>query len=146
MVSETQLQSELQSAMRARDMSKVYVLRGLLTAIKNAKVEAQVAELGEADIVALVRKELNKRVESISYAEKAGRAETVAQNQAEKEILEAYLPPQLGPAELENTIRSLSAELQTTAIGPLMKALQERFAGRYDGKLASQLIRKLASG
>jgi uncharacterized protein YqeY len=145
LLTEAQLQRDLQDAMRARDMVKVYVLRGLITAIKNAKVEAQVAELPEADIVALVRKELNKRVESIGYAEKAGRAETVAQNQSEKELLEKYLPPQLGPEELEETIRSLSAELQTTAIGPLMKALQERVAGRYDGKLASQLIRKLAS-
>jgi uncharacterized protein YqeY len=108
-------------------------------------VEAQVAELPEADIVGLVRKELNKRLESIGYAEKAGRAETVAQNQHEKELLEAYLPPQLDPDQLEEAIRALSAELQTTAIGPLMKALQERHAGRYDGKLASQLIRKLQS-
>lgn len=144
MLTEARLQRDLQDAMRARDMSKVYVLRGLITAIKNAKVEARVTELPEADIVALVRKELNKRIESIGYAEKAGRTETVAQNQSEKEILEKYLPPQLGSDELEETIRSLSAELQTTAIGPLMKALQERFAGRYDGKLASQLIRKLA--
>ena len=58
----------------------------------------------------------------------------------------AYLPPQLDAAELENAIRALSGELNTTAIGPLMKALQERFAGRYDGKLASQLIRSLSSG
>ena len=145
MANEAQLQRDLQDAMRARDMLKVYVLRGIIAAIKNAKVEARVAELPEAEITALVRKELNKRVESITYAEKAGRAETVAQNQSEKELLEKYLPPQLGPAELEEAIRSLSAELQTTAIGPLMKALQERFAGRYDGKLASQLIRQLAS-
>jgi hypothetical protein len=145
MANEAQLQRDLQDAMRARDMLKVYVLRGIIAAIKNAKVEARVAELPEAEITALVRKELNKRVESITYAEKAGRAETVAQNQSEKELLEKYLPPQLDAAELEQAIRTLSAELQTTAIGPLMKALQERFAGRYDGKLASQLIRQLAS-
>lgn len=145
MITEAQLQDDLRDAMKARDMVRVYVLRGLITAIKNAKVEARVAELPEADIVALVRKELNKRIESIGYAEKAGRAETVAQNQSEKELLEKYLPPQLGPEELEEAIRTLSVELQTTSIGPLMKALQERFAGRYDGKLASQLIRKLTA-
>lgn len=146
MADEAQLQRDLQDAMRARNMVKVYVLRGLITAIKNAKVDAKVKELPETDIVALVRKELNKRTESISFAEKAGRSETVAQNQAEKELLEEYLPPQLTPAELEEAIRSLSAELGTTAIGPLMKALQERYAGRYDGKMASQLVRSLAAG
>lgn len=145
MASELQLQRELQDAMRARDMGKVYVLRGLIAAIKNAKVESGVAELPEADIATLVRKEVKKRIESIDYAEKAGRAETVAQNQSEKEFLETYLPAQLAPGELEEAIRSLSAELQTTAIGPLMKALQERFAGRYDGKVASQVIRGLST-
>jgi hypothetical protein len=145
MASEAQLQGELQDAMRARDMVKVYVLRGLIAAIKNAKVESRVAELREAEITALVRKELNKRIESIDYAEKAGRTETVAQNQTEKEFLETYLPAQLTPDELEEAIRSLASELQTTAIGPLMKALQERFAGRYDGKVASQLIRGLGA-
>jgi uncharacterized protein YqeY len=129
--------------MRARDMVKVYVLRGIIAAIKNAKVESRVAELPEADVTALVRKELNKRIESIGYAEKAGRDETVAQNRSEKELLETYLPPQLDEAQLEEAIRALSSELQSKEIGPLMKALQERFAGRYDGKLASQLIRNL---
>jgi uncharacterized protein YqeY len=124
-------------------MAKVYVLRGLLAAIKLAKVEAQVAELPAADITALVRKELNKRIESIGYAEKAGRDETLAQKRSEKERLGTYLTPQHDVAQLEEAIRSLYSALQSKEIGPLMKALQERFAGRYDGKLASQLIRNL---
>lgn len=143
MVSEQDLQRDLKEAMKARDMTRVYVLRGLLAAIKNAKVDKQVAELPEADLTALVRKELNKRLEAIGYAEKAARGETVAQNEAEKEVLEAYLPPQMDEAEIEKVVRGLAAELGTTQIGPLMAALRERHAGRFDGKLASQVIRKL---
>jgi len=145
MASEAELQRDLQAAMRAREMPKVYVLRGLLAVIKNLKVEKQVAELPEADLVGLVRKELNKRLETIGYAQKAGRAETVAQNEAEMVILEAYLPKQLGPEELEAVIHTLSAELGTTQIGPLMAALRQRYAGQFDGKLASELIKKLAA-
>lgn len=141
---EARLQRDLQDAMRARDRQRIDVLRGLITAIKNAKVERQVALLPEADIVALVRKELNKRTEIIGYAQQAGRAETVAQGEAEKAVLEAYLPRQLDAGELEATIRALAAALGTTQIGPLMAELRRRHAGQFDGKLASELIKKLA--
>ena len=63
---------------------------------------------------------------------------------AEKAILDAYLPSQMDAAQLEQAIRSLSQELGTTQIGPLMAALRQRHAGNYDGKLASELIKKLA--
>lgn len=141
---EARLQGDLQAAMRARDMPKVYVLRGILAAIKLVKVEKQVTELPEADIVGLVRKEVSKRIEALGYAEKAGRAEVVAQNQAEKAILDAYLPPQMDAAALAAEIERLSAELGTAQIGPLMAALRERHSGCFDGKLASELIKKLA--
>jgi uncharacterized protein YqeY len=143
MASEEGLQEELRAAMRAREMPKVYVIRGLLTAIKNLKVEKQVAALPEPEIVGLVRKELSKRVEAIGYAEKAGRSDTVAQNEAEKAILEVYLPAQLDAAALEAVIRNLAAELGTTQIGPLMAELRSRHAGQYDGKLASEIIKRL---
>jgi uncharacterized protein YqeY len=141
--SEADLQKDLQDAMRARDMGKVYVLRGVIAAIKNTKIDKQVKELPEAEVVALMRKEVSKRVEAIEFAEKAGRAETVEQNRAEKAILDAYLPSQMDAAQLEEAIRSLSAELGTTQIGPLMAALRQRYSGNYDGKLASELIKKL---
>lgn len=144
-VAEAQLQRDLQDAMRARDRQRIDVLRGLLAAIKNAKVERQLAELPEADILAIVRKELNKRTEIIGYARQAGRAETVAQGEAEQAILEAYLPKQLSAAELDAVVRSIAAELGTTQIGPLMAELRKRYAGQFDGKLASELVKKLGS-
>ena len=143
MPSEADLQKDLQNAMRARDMEKVYVLRGVIAAIKNAKIDKQVKDLPEAEVVALMRKEVSKRVEAIEFAEKAGRTETAEQNRAEKAILDAYLPQQMDAAQLEEAIRSLSEELGTTQIGPLMAALRQRYSGNYDGKLASELIKKL---
>jgi uncharacterized protein YqeY len=142
-VDEATLQSDLRDAMRARDMRRVYVLRGVIAAIKNLKVEKQVAELPEAELIAVLRKELSRRVEAIQYAEKAGRDDAVAQNQAEKAVLERYLPALLGEAQLEEIIRGLSAELGTAQIGPLMAELRKRHGGRYDGKLASEIIKKL---
>jgi hypothetical protein len=138
------IQRDLQNAMRTKDMERVYVLRGLVAAIKNMKIDKQVQRLPDADLTAIVRKEINKRVEAIGFAEKAGRAETAEQNRRERLILEEYLPAQLGRDELEQKIKELSAELGTTQIGPLMAELRKRYAGQFDGKLASELIKSLS--
>lgn len=143
MATEAQLQADLQAAMKARATEKVYILRGLITAIKNLKVDKQVREVPEADIALLVRKEINKRSEAAEFARKAGRQELVDQNERERGLLEAYLPQQLSASALEEVIRALAAELGTTQIGALMAKLRERHAGQFDGKLASELIRKL---
>ncbi|MDX2171180.1 MAG: GatB/YqeY domain-containing protein [Deltaproteobacteria bacterium] len=143
MPTEAALQRDLQDAMRARDRVRIDVLRGLITAVKNTKVDKQVPELPEAEIVALVRKEANKRVEIIDFARQANRAETVAQAETEKAILDAYLPAQMDAAQLEAAIRAIAAELGGTQIGPLMAELRKRHAGQFDGKLASELIKKL---
>lgn len=145
MVSEAQLQEELKTAMKAREMEKVYVLRGLVAAIKNAKVEKRAVEtLPEAEIAGLIRKEIGKRAEAADFARRAGREELATQNEREKAFLEAYLPQQMSAEALEAAVREISAELGTTQIGPIMAKLREKYSGQYDGKLASELIRKLA--
>jgi uncharacterized protein YqeY len=144
MATEAELQRDLSAAMKAREMERVYVLRGLLAAIKNVKVDKRVAELPEAEIAALIRKEANKRVEAAEFAERSGRVELVAQNRSEQAVLEAYLPAQMDAARLESVIRALAQELGGPAIGPIMAKLKERHPGQYDGKLASELARKLA--
>jgi len=143
MATEAQLQNDLQAAMKARAMEKVYILRGLITAIKNLKVEKQIGEVPESEIAVLVRKEISKRTEAAEFARKADRKDLIEQNESEKTILEAYVPQQLDENALEALIKALAAELGTTQIGPLMAKLRERHAGQFDGKLASELIRKL---
>jgi hypothetical protein len=142
---EADIQRDLTAAMKARSADERDVLRGLVTAIKNVKVEKMVAELGEAEIAQLVRKELNKRAETIKFARQGGRADLVAENERQQAVLERYLPKQLSPEDLEKIIQDLATELGTTAIGPLMAALKERHAGQFDGKLASEIIRKKGS-
>lgn len=145
MPSESQLQRDLQDAMRARDRLRIDVLRGVIAALKNTKVDRQVQELPEADIAAVLRKEANKRVEIADFARRGGRPEAVDQADAEKAILESYLPTQLDSAALAAAIRAIAATLGTTQIGPIMAELRSRHAGQFDGKLASELIRKLES-
>jgi hypothetical protein len=143
MVSEAQIQEDLKRAMKARDMDRVYVLRGLVAAIKNVKVEKRVETLPEAEISSLVRKEIAQRTEAAEFARKGNRADLAEKNDNEKTLLEGYLPQQMSPAVLEETIRRISTELGTTQIGPIMAKLKEDHAGLYDGKLASEIVRKL---
>lgn len=143
MPSEAELQTDLHAAMKARAMEKVYVLRDVITAIKNLKVEKMAASLSEADVAGLMRKEISKRAEAIEFARQANRADLIEKNESEKALLEAYLPQQLSAEALETIIKSISAALGTTQIGPIMATLRESHAGQFDGKLASELIRKL---
>ena len=144
MATETQLRDDLQRAMKARDMPTVYVLRGLVAAIANQRIEKGGAELAESDIVSLTRREAKQREEAEQYARDAGREDLVAQNQTERAILMRYLPAQLDDAELTNLVRSWLADgLQS--VGPIMARLKERHAGQYDGKRASEIVRALLS-
>jgi uncharacterized protein len=146
MASEADIQRDLTAAMKARATDELNVLRGLVTVIKNLKVEKMTQELADAEIVQLVRKEVNKRTEVITFAQKAGRAELVQENERQKAILERYLPRQLSAEQLEKVIAELAAELGSTSIGPLMAKLRERHAGEFDGQAASAIIRKLGAG
>ena len=145
-LSEAQLNADLTAAMKARDMPRVYVLRGLITAAKNLKVERRGAELGEADLVQLVRKEVRKREEASEFATKAGRTDVIEQNEAERRMLEAYAPALLDAAQLEAVVREIVASLPSAAMGPAMAALRERYAGRYDGKQASEIVKRVIAG
>jgi uncharacterized protein YqeY len=142
-ISEELLAEDLTRAMKAREMPRVYVLRGVLTAVKNLKVEKRGAPLGETDLVQIVRREIRKREEAEEFAAKAGRGELVEQNRSERAMLEAYVPAQLAPADLERAIREIAARPDARSIGAVMAALRERFAGRFDGRQASDIARRV---
>src|SRR2546428_6147429 len=142
-LTEGQLAEDLTRAMKARDMSRVYVLRGLLAAAKNLKVERRGGDLGEADLAQLVRREIRKREEAEEFAARAGRAELVAQNRSERAILEGYAPQSLDAAALERVIREIAATDGGGSIGAIMAALRARHPGQFDGRQASQLARRV---
>ena len=142
-MTEESLQGELRDAMRARDQRRIDILRGIIAVAKNLTVERRAQSLDESDLVAIVRKEAKKRNDIIEFATKGNRPEIAADAEAEKEILESFLPRQLSAEELVAVVRELSAELGSSEIGPIMAALRERYAGRFDGKEASAAVRAL---
>ena len=142
-ITEERLAEDLTRAMKARDMPRVYVLRGLLTAVKNLKVEKRGAALGETELVQVVRREIRQREEAEEFATKAGRDDLIAQNRGEREMLEAYAPAALEAGELERAIREIAADPGARSLGAVMTALRARFAARLDGRLASEIARRV---
>ena len=116
-LTESQLAADLTSAMKDRAMTRVYVLRGVLTAAKNLKVEKRGAALDEAELVQIVRREIRKREEAEEFAVKAGRDDVIAQSREERAILEVYVPAPMNAVELDRNplaadrvVRDLNAD------------------------------------
>lgn len=150
-LSEAGIQHGLREAMKERAERRVLVLRGLLAAIKNLKIErrgaggAADAELGEGDIAQIVRREIKQREEAIGYAEQGGRADVLEKNRFERDLLHELLPQAVDAVELVAAVRRHHAAGATT-IGALMGKLKEEYGSRLDGKTASVFVKEFLKG
>ena len=139
----TSLKHALKEAMKAKDKVQLDTLRALLTAIQYEEIRKEIDELPSDDINAIVKNEIKKRRETIEFAEKGGRPEALPQLKQEIEILERYLPKQLNAEELEGILLKMKSSDPALNMGAAMKQLKEKHAGLYDGKLASELAKRL---
>ena len=149
MTLQQRLDSDLKEAMRAKDATKLGVLRMLKSALKYAaiaKSDAE-AELSDAEAVQVIRKQAKQRQDSIESFEKGGRGELADKEKEELAILNTYLPQGMSPDELAKVVRETIAEIGATSkaqMGAVMKALQAKVGGRADGKtLSSEVARQL---
>ena len=139
------IDSDLKEAMRAKDTTKLAVLRMLKSALKYAAIAkpGAEAELSDAEAAQVIRKQAKQRQDSIESFEKGGRAELAQKEQKELSILNGYLPQAMGPDEVEQTVRDAIAEvgaMSKAQMGAVMKAVQAKVAGRVDGKTLSQEV------
>ena len=147
MTVQQRVDSDLTEAMRAKDTTKLGVLRMLKSALKYAaiaKSDAE-AELSDAEAVQVIRKQAKQRQDSIESFEKGGRAELADKEKEELAILNTYLPQGMSPDELAKVVRETIAELGATSkaqMGAVMKALQAKVGGRADGKALSSEVQK----
>ena len=145
---ESALQERLRQAMKNRAAVEVAVLRGLIAAIRNVRIEKRVAageELGEADLLPIVRREIKQREEAIGFAEQGGRAELVEKNRAERDLLQSLLPQAPSIADLEGAVERLY-ESGATNIGALMAGLKRELGAGLDGRVASEVVKRFLGG
>lgn len=150
MTLQERVDSDLKEAMRAKDATKLGVLRMLKAALKYAAIakSGSEAELSDAEAAQVARKQLKQRQDSIESFEKGGRVELAAKEKEELLILNAYLPQAMSSDELAEVVRATIAETGATSkaqMGGLMKALQAKVAGRADGKTLSQEVSRQLS-
>jgi len=139
--------SDLKEAMRTKDATKLGVLRMLKSALKYAAIakSGAEAELNDAEVVQVIRKQTKQRQDSIESFEKGGRAELAEKERQELSILNAYLPQAMSAEEVSRIVRETIEEVGATSkaqMGAVMKALQSKVAGRVDGKTLSAEVQK----
>jgi uncharacterized protein YqeY len=147
MTLQERVDSDLKEAMRAKDATKVGVLRMLKSGLKYAAIakSGAEAELSDAEAVQVIRKQAKQRQDSIKSFEQGGRAELADKEKEELAILNSYLPQAMSADELESVVRATIEEVGATSkaqMGAVMKALQAKVGGRADGKTLSTEVQK----
>ncbi len=145
------LQADLKAAMLARDAARTQVVRMALAAYKNeavAKGLGPQGALSDADALAVLKRLVKSREDSVAQFEKVGQAERARQEEAEIALLKAYLPAMLEGEALEAAVKAAIAQTGAASkkdMGTVMKALQAAHGGAFDGKAASALVQGLLS-
>ena len=144
------LETDLRTAMKARDELLTGTLRMALTAVRNAEVAGERArELDDEEVRAVLTKEAKKRRDAATAFADAGRAERADRERAEEEVLVGYLPAQLSDEELAGIVAGALAGVDGTgksAMGQAMKAAQAAVAGRAEGgRVAAEVRRQLGA-
>jgi uncharacterized protein len=144
------LRADLNAAMRARDQVRMRTLRMALTSITNEEVAGAAArDLTDDEVVTVLTREARKRREAAEAFAAAGRDESAAAERAEGEVLGGYLPAQLSDDELAALVAAAIAETGATGMagmGPVMKTVTPRVAGRADGARVAAEVRRRLSG
>ena len=144
------LRTDLNVAMRARDQVRLRTLRMALTSITNEEVAgASARDLTDDEVIKVLTREARKRREAAEAFSAAGRSDQAAAERAEGEVLAGYLPAQLSDEELSALVDGAIAEAGASSMagmGPVMKLVTPRVAGRADGgRVAAEVRRRLSS-
>jgi uncharacterized protein YqeY len=140
--------ADVKSAMLAKDSVKLNTLRFLQSAIKNKEIDSRPNPITADDVMAVIKKLVKQRKESIDQFTAANRMDLADQEAAELKVLEAYMPTQMDKAAVEKIVTDVIAALGAKTMkdmGPVVKEVQARTAGSADGKMISEIVKaKLA--
>ncbi len=147
---ESKLRADLTTSMKARDALRTSTLRMLLAAVQTEKVSGkQARELSDAEVISVLSKEAKKRNEAAVVFEQAGRGELAANERAEEEVIDEYLPTPLTDAEVGDIADTAIADIAEQngerpgmrQMGQVMKIATTLAAGRADGSRLSAAVK-----
>ena len=133
--------------MKAKDKVRLASLRDIKSKITLALSEAGSGDqLDDAAVTKILSKQLKQREDTLIIYQEQGRDDLVAEEQAQAEVIRAYLPKPMSPDELATSVKSLIEELGASSMadmGRVKGTASARFAGKADGKAISALVRQL---
>ena len=142
-----QITEVLKATMRAKEMSKLTVIRGLQAAIKQIEIDERI-ELDDTQVLAVIEKQIKQRKESVKAFAGAGRDDLASKEQAEIEILSQFLPEAMTEEELDSIIAQTITAQEATSMkdmGKVMNSLRPLIAGRADpAQVSAKIKSKLA--
>ena len=140
-----QLNDSMKDAMKSGDEVRKRTVRMALAAVKQAEVDKRI-ELDDAAVLSLIQKEIKNRRESLEEAKKANRTDLVEANEAEINVLQAFLPKAMPAEELRALVQAAIAETGASSpadMGKVMKTVMPRVAGRAPNDMVSATVREL---
>jgi uncharacterized protein YqeY len=136
----SKIQDDLKAAMKSGDKLRTMALRGVLSEMSRLEKDVR-REPNDAEILQIIKRERAKREETLEFARKAGRQDVIEQNETEAKVLESYLPATTSADDVRAEIQAAIAG-GASQMGPIMKALRDKFGAGLDGKVASELARE----
>jgi len=144
-----QIRADLIEATKAREKMRQRTLRSIIAAVQEASVSGtEVKELTDDEVMAVIKAQVKRRIDAAEAFDAGDRAESAAEERAEKEVLETYLPASLSDEELDSIVRSVmdANNFETRAdMGNAMKAVNAEVAGRADGRRVADLVKSKLS-
>jgi uncharacterized protein YqeY len=144
------LNEDLKDAMRNKDKVRLRTLRSLRSALKNKEIdqrqEGAETVLSDQDQLAVLRKQVNQRKDSIEQYADAGRDDLVEQEQAELDVLDEYMPAALTDEEVEEILVEIIEEVGAESMadmGAVMGPAMDRLRGRVDGSRVQEMVQRL---
>lgn len=140
----TRIQNDLNQARKERDKLRTLVLSTVLSEIRNREIDGG-GPLDDDGVVQVLSKAVKQREDAATQFRDAGRGELAGKEEAQAEIIRAYLPEALSAEEVRAMVREIVAG-GATEMGPVMGRLMPRIRGRFDGGDANRIVREELSG
>jgi len=143
---EEKVMAALKDAMKAKDAVALDSIRAIKSAILLAKTDGSGKPIDEAKEIQILQKLVKSRRESLEIYEKQGRNDLAATEKNQIAVIEKFLPAQLSPEEVEEIIKNVLIEVGATSpkdMGKVMAAANQKLAGKADGRMISEIVKKL---
>lgn len=146
MTLEEKINQDLKTAMKAKDAKALRGIRAIKSEILLAKTDGSGEALNETKEIKMLQKLVKQRKDSLEIYEKQDREDLAQTEREEIEVIEKYLPQQMGEAELEALIKSIIDQTGASSMkdmGKVMGMASKKLAGKADGKTISTVVKKL---